>query len=461
MTRPNGAPSSGRDAADEVDEMKGETAQSEKGRGERSIMTPETAYAEAMKYENRANPYPFFDELRKTPVARVANGIYAVTGYRELLTLAHDPRVSSDRSHSPLGAKPAAGASAAGTAEAEHMEAYGRAKNMITSDPPEHDRMRRQAMRHFGPPHSPDVIPQMEPDIQRLCNELLDKAKGKTRIDIVDDFAYPVPVAVICKILGVPLKDEPTFHGWIADFMAGIMDMGPERATEEGKARAAKGKASTAALAQYMAELIEGFIREPGESLLSKLVNDDGPDGPMSPQDAASNALLLLVAGHDSTVNTIAHCVLTVLRHPGSVELLRRRPELIPGAIEEVLRVESAVQFFPSRSALADIEIAETVIPKGSAVFLMYGAANRDPSRFPNPNHFDPARRDNQHFGWGSGIHTCFGGPLARLEVNLAFETFLRRVENPRLVVDPPPYRQSNVFRGPRHLLIDFDGIRD
>ena len=92
---------------------------------------------------------------------------------------------------------------------------------------------------------------------------------------------------------------------------------------------------------------------------------------------------------------------------------------------------------------------------------LIYGAANRDPLRFPNPNKFDPARSDNQHFGWGSGIHTCFGGPLARLEVNVALETFISRVENPRLVVDPPEYRRSNVFRGPRHLLVDFDGIRD
>ena len=169
----------------------------------------------------------FFDELRKTPVARVANGIYAVTGYRELMTLAHDPRVSSDMGHSPLSGKLAADAKAAPSAEADHMKAYGRAKTMITSDPPEHDRMRRQAMRHFGPPHSPDLIPSMEPDIRKLCNELLDKAKGKTRIDIVDDYAYPVPVAVICKILGVPLEDEPTFHAWIHDFMAGLMDMGP------------------------------------------------------------------------------------------------------------------------------------------------------------------------------------------------------------------------------------------
>ena len=153
--------------------------------------------------------------------------------------------------------------------------------------------------------------------------------------------------------------------------------------------------------------------------------------------------------------------MLTLLRNPGSLELLRRRPELIPGAIEEVLRLQSAVQFFPSRSATADIEIGGTVIPKGSAVILLYGAANRDPNRFPNPSKFDPERQDNQHLGWGSGIHTCFGGPLARLEVNLAFETFLRRVENPRLVVDPPPYRRSQVFRGPLHLVVDIDRITD
>jgi cytochrome P450 len=422
-----------------------------------NVMTPETAWAEAMKFENRANPYPFFDELRKTPVVHVGNGLYAVTGYRELLALAHDPRVSSDISHSPLSAKPAAGAEAAG---AEHMKAYGKEPSMIVSDPPDHDRTRRQAMRHFGPPHTPDLIPSMESDIRNLCNNMLDKARGKTRIDVVDDYAYPVPVAVICKILGVPLKDEPTFHAWIHDLMAGL-DLGPELATEEGKVRLETAKASAAELTKYLAGLIDGFLQKPGDSMLSKMVNDDGPDGPMSPKEAASNATLLLVAGHDSTVNTISHCVLTVLRNPGSFELLRNRPGLIPGAIEEVLRVESAVQFFPSRSALADIEIAGTVIPKGAAVFLMYGAANRDPSRFPNPNKFDPERRDNEHFGWGSGIHTCFGGPLARLEVNVALETFLHRVENPRLVTDPPPYRQSNVFRGPRHLLIDFDRIRD
>jgi fatty acid omega-hydroxylase len=427
------------------------------------MTTAETAWAAAMSFEHRHDPYQFFDQLRETPVVQVADHTYVVTGYRELMTLAHDPRISSDISRSPLGAQQGTGEVPA--PGADDIQAYGRAKTIILSDPPDHDRARRQVMRHFAPPHSPDVIPKMEPDIQRLCSELLDgikaksvKALGGNTFDVVDDYAYPVPVAVICQVLGIPLKDEPTFHGWIFDFMAGL-DLGPEAATEEGRARAAKGKESTAELSQYLADLIQGYLDEPGEGLLSKLVNDDGPDGPMSAQEAASNAVLLLIAGHDSTVNTIAHCVLTLLRNPESLELLRQRPELIPKAIEEVQRLQSAVQFFPSRSATADIEIGGTVIPAGSVVHLMYGAANRDPAMFPEPAKFDVQRRNNQHFGWGSGIHTCMGGPLARLEVNLAVENFLRRVENPRLVVDPPPYRQSQVFRGPRHLEVEFDRI--
>jgi cytochrome P450 len=421
------------------------------------MMTPEQAFAEAMKYENRANPYPFFDELRKTPVARVTNGIYAVTGFDEIITLTHDPRVSSDlRNRAQTPPQRASGSDAT----SEMMEKYGKDPMMIMADPPDHDRARRQAMRHFGPPHSPDLIPGMEPECKRIVNELLDKARGKARIDVVDEYAYPLPVTIICQILGVPLRDEPLFHGWIADLMAGA-DMGPEAATDEGQRLREKGAASRLAIAKYIIELVESAQKAPGNGMISKLTHDDGADGRMSPSEIVTNTLLLLIAGHDSTVNLISHTVLTLLRNPGSIELLRRRPELVPGAIEEALRLQSSVQFFPSRTALADIEIGGTTIPKGSPIFLLYGAANRDPKRFPEPNKFDPERKDNQHLGWGGGIHVCFGGPLARLEVNTAVEVFLRRVENPRLVVDPPPYRPSQIFRGPRHLVIDVDGIRD
>jgi cytochrome P450 len=425
-------------------------------------MTPDQAFAEAMKQENRWNPYPFFDELRKTPVVRLSNGLCVVTGYREVIALGHDPRVSSDLRKGSLFAKSGETKPTGDTPEAsaEMTEKYGREPSMITSDPPEHDRTRRQAMRHFGPPHSPDVIPGMAPLCVQVVNEWLDKAKaaGKTRIDVVDEYAYPLPVAVICRVLGVPLEDEAQFHIWIADFFAGL-DLGPEAATEEGKRRKEKGQAAFGAFRNYIIELIERAEKNPRDGMISQLVHDDGPDGKMLPGEIVVNTALLLVAGHDSTVNTISHCILTLLRNPGSFDMLRRQPDLVPRAIEEVLRLESAVQFFPSRSALADIEIGGTTIPKGSPIFLMYGAGNRDPRHFDNPNRFDLERKEKESLGWGVGIHTCFGGPLARLEVNIALDTFLRRVRNPRLVVDPPPYRPSQVFRGPLHCVVDIDGI--
>jgi fatty acid omega-hydroxylase len=421
-------------------------------------MTPKEAFDAAMRYENRANPYPFFDELRKTPVVRVTNGIYAVTGYEELIALAHDPRVSSDRrkGRPPVATEP----QIVDESVIEIMEAYGREPSFIASDPPDHDRARRQCMRFFGPPHSPDLIPSQEPVCQRIVNELLDKASSKTRMDVVEDFAYPLPVNVICRIMGVPIEDEPQFHTWIADAITGIFDVGPEIATEEGQARRAKGEASNIAFKKYVIGLVEKAAKHPGPGMISQLVHDDGPDGRMSPSEIVNNTTLLFAAGHDSTVNLISHCVLTVLRNPWSIELLRSRPELIPSAIEEVLRLQSSVQFFPTRSALADIEIGGTTIPRGSPIYLMYGAANRDPRRFRDPNRFDPLRADNEHVGFGRGIHICFGGPLARLEVNTALEAFLRRVENPWLVEDPPPYRISQVFRGPRHVLVDYEKIR-
>lgn len=420
-------------------------------------MTPEEAFDAAMRYENRANPYPFFDELRKTPVARVTNGIYAVTGYDELMALAHDPRVSSDLRKG----RPPAGLNrrAADQSVVEMAEAYGQEPSFIAQDPPDHDRARRQCMHFFGPPDAPDLIPSQEALCQQIVGEMLDSATGKTRIDVVDDFAYPLPVNVICRIMGVPIEDEPLFHAWLADITAGIFDLGPDIQTEEGQARRAKGEAADVELNKYILGLAETAAKSPGPDMISQLVHDNGPDGRMSMSAIVNNTILLFFAGHDSTVNLIAHCVLTVLRNPWSIELLRSTPELIPGAIEEVLRLQSSVQFFPTRSALADIDIAGTTIPKGAPIYLMYGAANRDPRRFRDPNAFDPQRPDNEHVGWGRGIHICFGGPLARLEVNTAFEAFLRRVNNPRLVEDPPPYRISQVFRGPRHLLVDYDQI--
>ena len=420
-------------------------------------MDATAAWAEAMKFANRPNPYPYFEELRKTPVAKVAEHTYVITGYPEVLALAHDPRISSDIGRSPSGLF---GESDAKLETAEAAQAKD--SSMLVSDPPGHDTMRRQFMRHFGPPHTPDLIPSMAGFVVDLAGDLLDtvKERGGTRMDVVDDFSYPIPVSVIFRVMGAPIADEPKFHSWVVDFMQGA-DVGPERDTAEGRAAVQKAATSMAELDAYVRAMVERLAREPGPGLLSAVLHDDGPDGPVSHDVAAANAMLLMIAGHDSTVNTITNCVMTLLRNPGSWDLLRDNPDLIPRAVEEVQRLQGAVQFFPSRWATADIEIGGTRIPAGSAVFLVYAAANRDPRQFTDPDRFDPMREDNEHLGFGSGIHTCFGGPLARLEVNLALEVFLRRVRSPRLVVDPPPYRHNQVFRGPRHLWVDFAEISD
>ncbi|MEU4040236.1 cytochrome P450 [Streptomyces collinus] len=418
-------------------------------------MVEETPWQQALRYANRANPYPFYEKLRKTPVAQQPDGTYVVSTYREIVTLLHDPRVSSDPRKCP------APAAAQAEGSAEPIREVLTEPNIITCDPPEHDRDRQMMMQHFvGPPPSPHLISDQEPEIRRLVDGLLDDMKGKNRIDAVDDFAYPLPVTVICKVLGVPLEDEPRFHQWIETALDAL-DFGPEAASEEIQSRQAAGRQAVQEFGQFAAELLDRYAQQPGPGMLSALVNEDGPEGRMSKGVLTSNALLLIFAGHETTVNLIAHSVLTLLRHPDALEKLRRRPELIVPAVEELLRFESSVQFWHTRSALEDIDIAGTTIPKGAPIFLAYGSANRDPERFTDPDELDLERPDNQHLGFSQGIHFCFGAPLARLEVQVAVGEFVRRVENPRLVDDPPPYRHNQIFRGPRHVLVDIDGIRD
>ena len=420
-------------------------------------MVEETPWQQVLRYANRANPYPLYAELRKTPVARQPDGTYVVSTYREVVALLHDPRVSSDMTKRPAAT---AAPDAAGAEGAEPISEVLIEPNIITEDPPEHDRDRRLMTRHFGPPHSPRLICDLEPEIRRIVAGLLDTMKGKTRVDVVSEFAYPLPVTVICKVLGVPLEAEPRFHSWIQEALDAL-DFGPEAASEEQMSLLEGGHQSVDKFRQFIAGLLDQYAGQPGPGMLSAMVHDDGPDGRMTKDALVSNAMLLLFAGHETSVNLIANSVLTLLRHRDALDKLRRRPELIVPGIEEFLRLESSVQFWHTRTALEDIEIAGTTIPKGAPIFLVYGSANRDPRRFANPDELDLERPDNQHLGYSQGIHLCFGGPLARLEVQAAVGEFVRRVQNPRLVADPPPYRHNQIFRGPRNLLVDIDGIQD
>jgi cytochrome P450 len=210
----------------------------------------------------------------------------------------------------------------------------------------------------------------------------------------------------------------------------------------------------------YLNGLVEQRAKEPRDDMLSDLVDSKGPVGAMTTMEVLSTAVLLLIAGHETTVNLITNGMLTLLRHPEVLERLRDDSGLSVRIVEELLRYEPPVQLLPQRTCITDIEVHGVTIPKGSRIWLVLAAGNRDPERFKDPDRFDPDRQDIQHLGFGSGIHSCFGAPLARLEAQIALSELARRLENPRLVEDPPPYRQNAVLRGPRHLDIAFDGLR-
>ncbi|MFE2547440.1 cytochrome P450 [Streptomyces sp. NPDC059355] len=403
-------------------------------------------------YSSRADPYPLYEELRRTPVFHDADGPYLVSTYHEILGLLHDPRISSDPRNLTL---PSSDPLAQDEGDESALPPV-----FLKLDPPDHDRLRRITNRPFGPPHSPHRIHDMRGELEGIVTGLIDGIAGSDsleRIDLVDQFSYPFPVTVICRLLGVPREDESRFHGW-ADTIAASLDPDPDADP------AAQHKGASDAqmeLGMYLAGLIEERRKNPGEDMLSQLaaVNEE-PDGSMSTLEVISTAALLLIAGHETTVNLITNGMLTLLRHPDVLRRLRESPELSVRIVEELLRYEPPVQMLPRRSTLADIEVGGVNIPKGATVSLILASGNRDPKRFENPDRFDPDRGDIQHLGLGSGIHSCFGAPLARLEAQQALSELARRLENPRLLEDPPPYRQNAVLRGPRHLPIACDGIR-
>ncbi len=408
-------------------------------------MTRATTWEQVLDYSNRANPYPFYSELRKNPVTRLPDETYLVSGYAEIVSLLHDPRVSSDITRNPA----AAAAGAAG----DNGDGPAMTPTFLSMDPPDHDRLRRIAMRHFGPPTTPGRVAGMEPRIAEIATELIASMAGRTRIDIVDELAYPLPVTVICELLGVPPGDEQRFRVWV-DIALESTDPGLDPETQQKK-RAEAGKE----LRSFMEDLVEAHRQTPGNDLLSAMATDDGPEGRMSDEQLVSTGLLLLIAGHETTVNLIANGVLTLLRHPHELKRLREDPGLAIPMVEELLRYEPPVHFVPFRTALDDINIAGTTIPAGSSFTLVLAAGNRDPARVTDPDLFIPDRPNNQHLGFGGGIHLCFGAPLARLEAQIALTGFAARLENPRLVDDPPPYRPSPFLRGPSHLPIDIDRI--
>jgi cytochrome P450 len=322
----------------------------------------------------------------------------------------------------------------------------GLGQSMLFQDPPDHTRLRTLVSKAF----TPRVIEGMRGHIQQVVDGLLDTVAAAGRMDVVADLAYPLPVIVICEMVGVPAEDRDKLRDWsyaIARSLDAIAVPNEEIARRANQAQDA--------LTQYFARLIEERRRAPRADLLSALIAAEEAGDRLSTQELFATGILLFIAGHETTVNLIGNGTLALLKNPDQLQRLRAEPGLIAGAVEELLRYDSPVQR-TGRLLYEDVTIDGKTIPKGSIAVALLGAANRDPAHFPDPDRLDITRPDNRHLAFGWGIHFCLGAPLARLEGQIAFGTLLRRFPRLALGADQVEYRETSTLRGLRALPVTF-----
>jgi len=416
-------------------------------------MPDATLLDQVKDFANRPNPYPVYAKLREHPVSRQEDGTEAGTWvaatHGTIASLLQDPRVSSDTL--PPADRPRTGNPLTDLIVKPLKDwMMDRHRVFIFRDPPDHDALRSAVMHQF----SRERVQAMRARSDRLVADLLNEKCGAREIDAVDDLAYPLPVTVICELFGVPREDEPKFHGWATQLATAL-----EPDSLSDPEIRAKNSRTFDAIGGYMADLIKEKRRHPQDDMLSGLANHATPAGvKMGDYDLIATSILMLVAGHETTVNLITNGLLTLLRHPEELERLRQDPLRAPRLIEELLRYEPPVQF-RTRRTLAAIDIAGVTIPEGADLLLLLAAGNRDATVFPDPDRFDPDRTRIRHLGFGGGLHYCVGAPLARFEAEAALTALARRLKAPRLIADPPPYRPGAALRGPEHLRVAIDGI--
>lgn len=376
------------------------------------------------------DPYPVYAALRaKGPVhrVRIPEGTHAwlVVGYEAGRTLLADQRLSKQWAK----ASPALGVTkvSAGT-------------SMLSSDIPDHTRLRKLVAREF----TPRRMEQLAPRVQEMTDELLDRmlAAPDRRADLVESLSYPLPMSVICELLGVPFLDRAAFREWSNQAVSSV--------------DASKRDSSTKAMAAYLTQLLQDKRTQPGDDLMSALIHTADEEGDrLSADELMGMAWLLLVAGHETTVNLITNGVHNLLTHPEQLALLRADFGLIDNAVEEILRFEGPVETPTYRFTTEPIDIDGTVIPGGGELVLVaMSDANRDPARYPDASRFDITRDARGHIAFGHGIHYCLGAPLARIEARVAIRSLLERCPELRLTADPATldWRTGLLMRGPLSL---------
>jgi pimeloyl-[acyl-carrier protein] synthase len=383
-----------------------------------------------------ADPYPTYHRLRaEDPVHHSPLGFWVLTRYADVIAMLRDPRLIKE----PIAAFVAARFGMA--------VPPGLGLSMLDRDPPDHTRLRGLVSKAF----TPKALESLRPHIQGIVDGLLAKVEGRGEMDLIEEFAYPLPVRVICEMLGVPVADHERFKQWGLDIARGLdaIMLPPDSEVAQ------RSMAGRRALAAYFRELIAERRAAPREDMLSALIAAEEAGDKLNEDELMATCLLLLVAGHETTVNLIGNGSLALLRHPAELRKLRDNPGLITSAVEELLRFDGPVQR-TARIPSEDITIGDHTIPKGEMVMPFLGAADRDPAQFPDPDRLDITRGDNRHIAFGMGIHFCLGAPLARMEGQIAINTMLQRLPKLTLAIDKPEYRQSLTLRGLQALPVSF-----
>lgn len=398
-------------------------------------------HSELFNEETLANPYPAYARLRaQDPVHwDEADSRWLLTRYADVATVLRSPSASSRRVQATVRFVP----------PAFRPLAEARSKSMINADAPDHNRLRLLVSKAF----TARAVDAMTDNIQRLVDGFLDAVQSHGRMDVIADLAYPLPVTVIAEMLGVPAEDRGRFKHWSDELsiLAGGGG-GPSALTLDDYRRSAK---SYSELTAYFGAIAAQRRAQPRGDLLSALVQAEEAGDRLSEQELYANAMLLLVAGNETTTNLIGNGTLALLHHPDQLQKLRENPALIPSAVEELLRYDSPVQM-TSRVLTDDLPVGGKQLRRDQMVVVLLGAANRDPEAFPDPDRLDVERADNKHLAFGLGSHFCLGAQLARLEGRIAFETLLRRMPGLRLDGAEPQYRRHFNLRGLQSLRVAF-----
>jgi cytochrome P450 len=402
--------------------------------GSRKLQTMSIQF-NPMEPEFVADPYPTYQRLRsEDPVHHSPLGFWVLTRYEDVVANLRDPRFAKE----PMIAAVAARLG---------ISPMGIGVSMLDRDPPDHTRLRSLASKAF----TPRVVEALRPRIQQIVDELLEGVADARGMDLIEQFAYPIPVSVICEMLGVPVADHERFKGWSLDLARGLdsIMLGPESEVFKRSGQAREG------LTNYMRGLIAERRTSPRADLLSALIAAEEAGDKLSEAELLAMCILLLVAGHETTVNLIGNGTLALLRHPDQLRMLRETPDLIGTAIEELLRFDGPVQR-TARTPTEDVTVGGKTIPKGEIVMPFIGAADRDPAQFRDPERLDITRTDNRHIAFGWGIHFCLGAPLARIEGQIAINTLLKRFPKLALAVEKPEHRHSLTLRGLVSLPVSF-----